>query len=409
MADHRRMSKKSSFFGRYIWAILIPLMIVVLLFRVSGNGNYGDDSAIAAYNYYLSSSLGGKSNVAPCNNDLLSDQKLALTKPADTIDCPSLLDKVRKGEQLDPNGGKMYARYTKVYPHFWVSLHNIEYDPVRFGTLEWGKYYEKHLSKAFTDVLDGDGDDNSLVIDVGGNIGWFTLLSASLGHNVHVFEPNLMNVIRMCESICMNGWEQCGGANPPGVAWRTQGQVHIRTVGLKDKQGEFWLRPNGLSPGAGKVVQDIETEPSDVREKSQRVQIKTLDQLADELGWYKLDNVKILKVDVEGVEFDVFQGGKKFLESKKVQNIFMEGNIESVESTQKFNKLVDQLLTVGYRVYKLGGSIGPARNDIPHAGKQREGILWACEGYGGKRKRRQCNIWWRLANLPNVTETAALH
>jgi hypothetical protein len=63
------------------------------------------------------------------------------------------LNRKRQREQYDPNDGQLYARYTKLVPQFWISLHSFEYDPVRYGTLHWGNYYEHKLSEALTQVL----------------------------------------------------------------------------------------------------------------------------------------------------------------------------------------------------------------------------------------------------------------
>ena len=47
---------------------------------------------------------------------------------------------------------------------------------------------------------------STIVLDVGGNIGWYTLVAASLCYRVVTFEPNIINNIRLCESLPMNGW-----------------------------------------------------------------------------------------------------------------------------------------------------------------------------------------------------------
>lgn len=109
----------------------------------------------------------------------------------------------------DPNGGKLLARSTVTNPSFWISLHVPEVDVVRYVTFEHGKYYEQALSEAFAEILlSTDADTTTTttttskhVIDVGGNIGWYSLLSMALGSTVDVFEPNPLNLLRFCESL----------------------------------------------------------------------------------------------------------------------------------------------------------------------------------------------------------------
>ena len=61
-------------------------------------------------------------------------------------------------------------------------------------------------------------------------------------------------------------------------------------------------------------------------ESSTPVRVVTLDQMAVKLGWLERD-IAILKVDVEGLEHEVFEGGRHSLASGKVRKVFMEDNL----------------------------------------------------------------------------------
>ena len=64
----------------------------------------------------------------------------------------------------------------------------------------------------------------SIFLDVGGNIGWFTLLAKAHGASkVYTFEPNPVNVVRVCESLKLNGWED---------------DVDLMMVGVSDEDGK---------------------------------------------------------------------------------------------------------------------------------------------------------------------------
>ena len=128
----------------------------------------------------------------------------------------------------------LLARNVITDPQFAISVHNREYDRVRYSSIYIkGDYYEKKVRNRFLFILNEDekgieeteekqinnNDNNTLihrgrrkirsrtkpfVIDVGGNIGYYTLLSASLNHHVITFEINPANLIRLCESIQLN-------------------------------------------------------------------------------------------------------------------------------------------------------------------------------------------------------------
>jgi FkbM family methyltransferase len=328
---------------------------------------------------------------------LLIPSSSSRNSKSETVDCPALLQEVRNGHRWDPNQGRIYARFTKLHPQFWISLHTFDYDKVRFGTLHWGKYYEKQLSKAFTEVL--EQEPSGIVVDVGGNIGWFSILSAALGHDVYTFEPNPTNVLRLCESICLNGWITCptvgflysGDSNPHGT-------ISIHTLGLKDEAGSFWLEQNpfGFSTGAGKLVTKASNQSASIEAK-----VVTLDQIADQLGWH--GDIAALKVDVEGLEHEVIMGGTKLLASKRIKNVFTEGNVGEYHLRVKFLDLARHLVGQGYVLHKLGGHMGPGRSaltDLPYSNalhvNYTKGILWGCRGFVNQG-RSQCNLWWKLA------------
>ena len=98
------------------------------------------------------------------------------------ISCPGVLEQV-KTKALpvrDPNEGVLYGRRVKRTPAFWVSLHNRNFDSTRWNIMESGDYYERALSASFEEILQ-NSPHGSRVLDVGGNIGYFSLLSASNG------------------------------------------------------------------------------------------------------------------------------------------------------------------------------------------------------------------------------------
>ena len=132
------------------------------------------------------------------------------------------------------------------------------------------------------------------------------------------------------------------------------------------------------------------------------VTVQTLDSMAKTLGWYDNDNddIAILKVDVEGREVNVLEGAQSLLRSQRIHNIFLEGNVGDGVYQEKFRRLVTNLVALGYHAYKIGTWMGPTRTDFPpptasddYAG----GLIWACRGFGRRRKAEQCNMWWKRA------------
>ena len=148
------------------------------------------------------------------------------------------------------------------------------------------------------------------------------------------------------------------------------------------------------NPGQGKVTRSVASPSWGSR---RTIRLVPLDLVAKEWGWYQSE-VAILKIDVEGLEKDVVQGATSFLNSQRVQNIFLEGNVATNTGDKDFKEMVGILSGAGYRAHRMGGYLGP-RHDIVLTDAElqnvAESLAFRCKG-GGK-ERKQCNIWWKLA------------
>lgn len=336
----------------------------------------------------------------------------------------------------DPNEGILHARRTKDPPHFWMSLHQHDYDKTRWAIMEYGFYYERQQTRAFLQILKqplrttrstattSSSSSSSLpplhVVDVGGNIGWYSMFSvaAALSSNrsivIDVFEPNPRNRYRMCESLQINQWMD-----------HEQVDFHIYPLGVSSSSGGS-VRMSISESGLGKLgLVSILNETENID-----IPLVALDDISKELGWEELngDNsgpIAILKVDVEGLELEVFQGAQRLLQSGRVENIFFEGNGRDLEESIKFRSLIKILVQSGYHAYKHGSWMGPHKLilTIPIPQQQAleqedlivtytEGVLAECSGNnpvqvttpaGQKAENAQCNLWWRKS--PNVAST----
>jgi FkbM family methyltransferase len=130
----------------------------------------------------------------------------------------------------------------------------------------------------------------STVVDVGANVGVFTLFHAAAGADVLALEPNHAAYERLTRAVAINGLEsRVTGVNAAGGAVPGWGRLHL---------------DEGLSV-LGSVVAE---EAGD--EASERVEIVTLDELIARLG---LGPIDLLKVDVEGAEAEVLRGARATL------------------------------------------------------------------------------------------------
>jgi FkbM family methyltransferase len=169
------------------------------------------------------------------------------------------------------------------------------------------------------------------VLDIGANIGYFTLLSSRLvgkTGQVHAFEPSSRVMQRLKKNIEINALNN----------------VILHEVAISDRCGnvEFYVASReNLGLSSMRNLGPASAEKTEVRSFS-------LDSLL-----VSLPKVKLVKIDVEGAEFLVLKGMKALIERDKpyiileVTNTFLEEMHSNVAMVHKVLKEHQ------YVVYKL--------------------------------------------------------
>jgi FkbM family methyltransferase len=130
------------------------------------------------------------------------------------------------------------------------------------------------------EVADGDFADTGIVIDIGANIGAFTLFAAKMGaKKVIAVEPEPHNIELLRMNIAEN---------------------------KKHSDCEFIVETDGIagrSDSAFITDEHGDSRISDVKESGKsQINLITLDML---FGKYGLEYIDVLKIDIEGLEGDV--------------------------------------------------------------------------------------------------------
>lgn len=270
--------------------------------------------------------------------------------------CPDVAALVQSGAWKDPNDGVVFARRLTSWPPFTVAVHTRAYDHVRWNSIyRRGAYYESEVHERFVQILMESAAVNTekekklpaqVVIDVGMNIGYYTLLSAALGvDRVVAFEINPTNVVRVCESLRLNDWEE---------------QVTILRRGVSDQDDlQLFFHVPRSNPGeAALITKDTKKKVAAPNPKDPSVVTTiTLDTLARENHWLSPNarqtiSIPILKIDVEGLEPQVLLGATELLQSGLVRNILTEfRHLNSAVAKQAFSLL----FAAGYRLVGRNG------------------------------------------------------
>ena len=220
-------------------------------------------------------------------------------------------------------------------PAFHINTHDPEKQDVFIsGSVHAGKDpWDPYVWELFVRVL---SEADGLVVDVGANIGYFTLMAAAMGHRVVAFEPMNRNAAKLQSSIARNGFQRQVVLYHNAASFESSGKVSL-TETHHTNQGNGQMRSARADVSGVYGVDYSETV--------------TLDDAIHE-------DVLLLKIDVEGFESAVLDGAQRLVCEFTVRFI----TIEFSETTAK-----NQLCPVE-RMLNFFESLGYTISDIvPHA------------------------------------------
>ena len=187
-------------------------------------------------------------------------------------------------------------------------------------------------------------DSRKSFVDIGAHIGSYTFELATSFNHVHSFEPAQEAYNYLCSNVILKGLTR-------------KTTTYNVAIGSSKKKEVFCVREiDGGTSGLPLFDENHEAVVGD-NENSYPVNVETLDS-------FKLTNVGLLKIDVEGYELDVLKGAVKTLVRNNYPSILFECNYmigchpdnlkETFESAQE--KLFVFLEDLGYSISRIKGS-----------------------------------------------------
>lgn len=189
----------------------------------------------------------------------------------------------------------------------------------------WGDY-EPYNTKIYRRIV----ASGHTVLDVGANFGWFTTLFAKWvgdGGRVHAFEPVPFINAYAAETLALNGVES---------------RVQLNQVALGRAPGTLTLRTFAGLPHGHATAADLGRDDA----VEHHCEVTTLDRYCAD---NEIEAVHFMKVDVEGLEPDVFAGGVELLGSAGAPVIAFEINGECLGARSlRSDDVMQELRASGY-------------------------------------------------------------
>jgi FkbM family methyltransferase len=193
---------------------------------------------------------------------------------------------------------------TRTREGFYIYTNPLD-DVISLGIAQTGRFVENE-ERQVTEIFKSLIERSSLVVDVGANIGWYTLLAAKRARKVYSFEPSPVSFSLLQRSVSKNGFKNVA-AYPYCVSER-EGSV---TLHLADSGNK----------GLHSIVRNIGSQTIEVRSV-------TIDSM------FPSETIDLMKIDVEGAELLVLLGAHKMIEEGRLRRIVMEWNPWASEAWQ---------------------------------------------------------------------------
>lgn len=211
-------------------------------------------------------------------------------------------------------------------------------------------------------VRDRIGRADPVLFDVGANIGGYSEeLRRCFGPaaRIFAFEPGLETYTMLRQRA------------------ESLGQIRTFNFGLGKTAASVKL----YTPSAGAAIASIYHMRADhpwATDSTEQIELRTLDEVCRLEG---IDAIDFLKIDVEGAELDVLQGGRSLLDSGRVRFIQFEFGFRQVDSRTFFRDFFE-LLDKQYRIARI---VGDGLCPLPRYGEELE-VFYGVSNYLAERR-----------------------
>lgn len=189
-------------------------------------------------------------------------------------------------------------------------------------------YLEKHFNlvrQYFT--------ANMTIFDVGANIGAAALYFDTYADNctIHAFEPSPETFLKARQNFALN----------------KQARITLNKIGLGDRITEHNLyQVNERNPGMNRILPELNNPEFE----AYKIRLDTLDNYFITQG---IEELSLIKIDVEGFEMKVIQGG--LITIKRYHPIILievvDENLKQVENSA--SELIELLFNLDYLVFRV--------------------------------------------------------
>jgi FkbM family methyltransferase len=226
---------------------------------------------------------------------------------------------------------------TQTDPSFNIFVLNDDNDYVS-KEVRGNKNWSPELTSLIAKRMKTKCKQGGVFLDVGSNLGWFSLFASAMGCQVHAFEmqPMVRDLFRLSYTI-----------NP-----QKNGKINIVHAAIGKESGKevhvkYFLGTSDL--GSAGLSDQLSKEFKDKTVIAEKMITTSLDDYIDKNGIGKIGYVKM---DVEGYEWEALEGFTRTLKRKDIHDIVIEVR------KYNFDRVIDLFSSLGYTGYDLDPAVG---------------------------------------------------
>jgi FkbM family methyltransferase len=188
----------------------------------------------------------------------------------------------------------MFVYKNKDIVSYYISNRNKWEEKETDNIINGLNYYAKKKNLIYKDIY---------IIDVGGNIGWYTFLLGKYGYNLITFEPSKINYYILNKNFCLN----------------KNLNITIINKGLfpEEKICNIYSAKNNIGNGMINCNEKI------VKNEINNGKI-ILTKFRNYISYFENKNLAMIKMDIEGSEGKALESGIEFITKYHVPFIFIE-------------------------------------------------------------------------------------
>ena len=177
--------------------------------------------------------------------------------------------------------------------------------------------------------------DYIYILDIGANVGWYTLFLAKFGYKILAFEPSDVNMYMLRKSFCLN----------------QDLNITLIKKGLynEEKQCDFYISKGNIGDGLVFCNKNSSKLPSHAIKSGETY----LTKLSNYIEFLSTKNLALIKIDVEGSEEKAIESGIELFSKYHIPFIFLEFSPPSlVQHETEPIKLLELFENNGYKFAK---------------------------------------------------------